>query len=294
MAGKNDKRPIIIKKVKKVAGGHHGGAWKVAYADFTTAMMAFFMLLWLLNVSEKVTLQGLADYFTPSNASMSNSSGSGDILAGTSLADEGANASGAVSVTVPPDAAAKVEEQPDEDNDSSKWQAKVVEREDNALKAAEADLKIAIQQNPDLRRFQDHLVVEQTPDGMRIQIMDHDRRPMFKNGTAELYGFARDMFTAVADVLDRLPNRMVITGHTDASPSAGRDYGNWELSADRANAVRRVLAKARVSRDRFSQVVGKAATEPLFPDNPFRAENKRVSILVLREAPAFDPNFGKR
>ncbi|MFZ5609370.1 MAG: flagellar motor protein MotB [Pseudomonadota bacterium] len=307
MAAKSEERPIIIKRVKKVAGGHHGGAWKVAYADFVTAMMAFFMLLWLLNVSDAETLQGLADYFTPSNASMSNSSGAGDILAGTAFDKDGASAAASANLTVPTATTQKVNTEgedaggPTQNNESEvvvddrAWQANVVTREDKMFAAVEDSLKAAIQKTPELLQYKDQLIIEQTPEGLRIQLVDKDRRSMFKRGSAELYPFAIRLLETVGQVVQSLPNRISVTGHTDATPSAANaDYSNWELSADRANAARRVLSRGGVSRDRFSQVTGKAATEPLFPDNPLRAENKRVSILILREAPVVDPNFGRK
>ncbi|GAB4140023.1 MAG: flagellar motor protein MotB [Sphingomonadales bacterium] len=290
---KDGERPIIIKKVKKVSGGHHGGAWKVAYADFVTAMMAFFMLLWLLNVSEKETLQGLADYFTPSNASMSNASGAGDILAGTALESEGAKSSGAIAGVTPADT---VKEETDSENQvtAQNWDPKINEREDRALTQLEAQIKAAIQETPDLNQHQDQLIVEQTPEGLRIQLIDKDGRPMFRQGSSELYGFAERMLRTIAGVIQTLPNRMAISGHTDAIPTRGdARYSNWELSADRANSARRVLSGAGVSKDRFSEVTGKAATEPLFPDAPMRPENKRIAILLLREAPVLDPGFGR-
>lgn len=301
-------QPILIKKVKKISGGgHHGGAWKVAYADFVTAMMAFFMLLWLLNVSEKETLQGLADYFTPSNASMSNSSGAGDILAGTALADEGASNAGSIRVTVTTSASRETDTEGENKGglgesrevemvqDSRNWQAKIVTEEDKLFAAVEDTIKSAIQQSPELLKHKDQIIIELTPEGLRIQLTDKDKRPMFKRGSAELYPFAAVLLQTVGQVVQTLPNRIALTGHTDATGGGSNsNYSNWELSADRGNSARRVLARSGVSRDRFSEVTGKAATEPLFPDEPNRAENKRVTLLVLREAPVVDPDFGAR
>lgn len=307
MAANSNERPILIKKVKKVSGGgHHGGAWKVAYADFVTAMMAFFMLLWLLNVSEKETLQGLADYFTPSNASMSNASGAGDILAGTALADEGASNAGSIRITVPNSTAQETDTQgeskggPSQDREAEivqqnrNWQAKIVTQEDKMFEAVEDALKAALQKSPELLKHQDQIIVELTPEGLRIQLTDKDQRPMFKRGSADLYPFAIHLLETVGKVVQTLPNRVALTGHTDSTGGSNPLYSNWELSSDRANSSRRVLAGSGVSRDRFSEVTGKAATEPLFPDQPNRAENKRVTLLVLREAPVVDPDFGAR
>lgn len=298
--GDKDQRPIIIKRVKKVAGGHHGGAWKVAYADFVTAMMAFFMLLWLLSVSDEVTLQGLADYFTPSNATMSNSSGSGSILGGTALEKEGAKSSGAVALTLP-----TASPQQNEDADqtaidnremttTSAWDTKLPPTPDAQLAKVEDDLKTAIQETPELNKYKDQILLEQTPDGLRIQLIDRDQRPMFKPASAELYSFAERLFRNLGGVIQGMPNRIAVFGHTDSAPGMeNAGYSNWELSADRANAARRVLVGGGVSRDRLSEVVGKADSEPLYPDASERPENRRISILLLREAPVLAPDMGR-
>ena len=300
MAKKGDEKPsIFIKKVKKVAGGHHGGAWKVAYADFVTAMMAFFMLLWLLSVSDKVTLQGLADYFTPSNSTMSNSSGSGSILAGTAMESEGAKSSGSVTMAMPSASPQKESEaeqasmESQSQSASSSWQTKLPPQPDAKLLQAEDDLKTAIQSTPELNRYKDQISMEQTPDGLRIQLVDRDQRPMFRPGTAELYPFAERMMRVVGGVIQGLPNRISIQGHTDSTGAQSESlYGNWELSADRANASRRALRSAGVPVDRFAEVTGRASTDPLYPDDPLRPENRRISVLIIREAPVMAPNFG--
>ncbi len=284
-----EKRPIIIKKIKKVAGGHHGGAWKVAYADFVTAMMAFFMMLWLLNISDKETLEGLADYFTPTTASTSSSSGSGAVLGGTSLSTDGAQSSGAVAVDI--NAPPPTEASQDEDAEAAEaFESKINERENAMFEDAADRIRQAVQQSPELTQHEDQILIEQTPDGMRIQIIDKDRRSMFQEGTADMYGYATRLIEEVGTVVEKMPNRVAIMGHTDASTLRGEaNYTNWELSADRANAARRVLRASGVSTDRFSEATGKAATEPLFPDSPFRPENRRITILVLREAPVLAP-----
>lgn len=300
----SDERPIIIKKVKKVSGGgHHGGAWKVAYADFTTAMMAFFMLLWLLNVSDEVTLAGLADYFTPTNASMSNSSGAGGILGGQSMESEGASRSGSSTITFdatpqnpnvtePEEAESGKSYQEGEDKGKKSYEANIVTREDKMFGQVQDALKSAIQEAEMLKKHQDQIIIEQTPEGLRIQLIDKDRRSMFKLGSAELYPFAEELLTMVGKVIQGLPNRIAISGHTDSSPTSPGAYGNWELSSDRANAARRVISASKVRPDRFSEVTGRASTDPLFPDEPLRPENKRVTLLLLREAPVLAPSFG--
>ncbi|MGK2285890.1 flagellar motor protein MotB [Pedomonas sp. V897] len=297
--GDNAARPIIIKKVKKTAHGRHGGAWKVAYADFVTAMMAFFMLLWLLTISDKVTLQGIADYFTPSNATMSNASGAGGILAGTALESEGAKASGSNLTATPSSSPSKDSKDSEDARNQSRqedqaptYEMKLPPTPDARLLKAEDDLKTAIQETPDLAKYRDQILLEQTPEGLRIQLIDRDERPMFRPGTATPYPFYVRILQTVADVVKAMPNRISITGHTDGAVYANEgQYGNWELSADRANATRRVLRDAGVRPDRMAEVTGRAATQPLYPDAPNRPENRRVAILLLREAPALAPAF---
>ncbi len=295
---KGDQRPIIIKRVKKVAAPHHSGSWKVAYADFVTAMMAFFMLLWLLTVTDKQTLSGIADYFTPSSATMSNSSGSGSILGGTAMQKDGAMSQGSIALATPTEAqeARDKESQSDASDNagkSDKWQADPPNNTpDPQLVAAQQDIKSAIQNAPTLAEFQDQILMEITPEGLKIELVDKDRRPMFKSGTAELYPYGQSLIRTIGEVVAGLTNRVQVTGHTDNAASSNSSYSNWELSADRANTARRTLRAAHVLDDRFAEVTGKASTEPLFPDTPDRAENRRIGFLVLREAPVVAPTFG--
>ncbi|GER07644.1 chemotaxis protein MotB [Iodidimonas muriae] len=295
VAKKDDQRPIVIKKVKKGGGGgHHGGAWKVAYADFVTAMMAFFMLLWLLNVSDKETLEGLADYFSPSSASVSGTSGSGKPLAGTVIGSQGAlDASSSITQIQgpPPSAQTDADDQSQAEDSSETPKADFADKlQDGAMNALEETLRQAIQDSPELAQHKDQVLIEQTPEGVRIQITDKDGRSMFRDSTADLFGYAQRLIREIGAIVSTLPNRIAIMGHTDGGTyGAGSDYTNWELSADRANSARRVLSRTGVSSDRFSEVTGKAATEPLYPTDTFRAENRRITILVLREAPVVSP-----
>lgn len=297
---KSDVRPVIIRRVKKVrrAATHHSGAWKVAYADFTTAMMAFFMLLWLLTVSDKVTLHGIADYFAPSTATMSSSSGSGGILGGTAAETKGAKSAGSISVavaaaTAPANSDADHSAQSNDKNDTgSNWQAKMPPQSiDSEMLRAEADIKTAIQQTSELSQYQDQLVLEQTPEGLRIHLTDVDQRPMFHSGNADMYPFSVALIRRIGDIVSQMPNRIAIQGHTDSAGANGK-YSNWELSSDRANAARRVLSDAHVSNDRIAEVTGKGSGDPLYPDNQGRPENRRITIVLLREAPVVAPNFG--
>ncbi|MCF6214819.1 MAG: flagellar motor protein MotB [Emcibacter sp.] len=289
----DDARPIIIKRIKKVSGGAHGGAWKVAYADFVTAMMAFFMLLWLLNATTKEQKEGLAEYFTPTTASTSSSSGSDGILGGVSLNSDGAQAS-AVTVSIPAteEVAAKETDKEDTVSEEAKFAAMVAKKEQAYFEQMSEEIKVAIQESPELSKLQDQMLLDITEDGMRIQLVDKDNRAMFRSGSAELYNYAEKMIQAVAAIVVKMPNRISITGHTDAAPFTSRkNYSNWELSADRANATRRVLSAANVSVNRIAEVLGKASTEPLLPDRPMRAENRRITILLLRESPSLPADF---
>jgi len=287
-------RPIIIKRIKKVSGGAHGGAWKVAYADFVTAMMAFFLLLWLLNSTSKEQKEGLADYFTPTTASTNAESGSGDILGGVSLNTDGAQDS-AVTVSIPSTPTEVNSEKADQQQNTSeeeKFAELAAKKEQDYFEQMSEALKASIQESPELSKLQDQLLIDITEDGMRIQLVDKDKRALFRSGSAELYKYAEKMIQTVAAIVVKMPNRISISGHTDASPFTSRkNYGNWELSADRANTTRRVLSTSNVSANRFSEVLGKAATEPLLPDQPLRPENRRITILLLRESPTLPAGF---
>ena len=287
-------RPIIIKRIKKVSGGAHGGAWKVAYADFVTAMMAFFMLLWLLNSTTKEQKEGLAEYFTPTTASTSSSSGSGGVLGGVSLNTDGAQAS-AVTVAIP---TTTTEEKSDgeseqrEKSEEEKYAELMARKEQNYFEQMSEDLKVAIQRSPELSQLKDQLLIDITEDGLRIQLVGKDNRALFRPATAELYKYAEKMIRKIATIVVKMPNRISITGHTDSVPFTSRaNYSNWELSSDRANASRRVLSDSGVESNRIAEVMGKAATEPLLPDRPQRAENRRITILMLRESPTLPASF---
>lgn len=300
MADEEVPRPII-KKIKKVqGGGHHGGAWKVAYADFTTAMMAFFMLLWLLNVAPPETLAGLADYFSPTTAAVSGRTGS-DAVNAPSSDSIGNNPSPVVAITVPgppqsgPDEGDKRGSDaegggdPNFPNDRS---VRLQAQEDAAFAQMQEQLRLAMQQSPELAEMSDQLIMEITEDGMKIQLLDKDRRAMFRSGTDELYEFARTLLGEIGKSIQTLPNRVSIQGHTDGGAFVGPNgETNWELSAGRANSARRVLDNSGVSEDRFYEVTGKAGTDPLYPDQPNRTENRRITILVIREAPVVPPNL---
>jgi chemotaxis protein MotB len=271
-------QPIIIKKVKKGGGhAHHGGAWKVAYADFVTAMMAFFLLMWLINTTSPEQKKGIADYFAPATVSQSTS-GSGGILGGTSLGDDGSQADGSVTLAEEPPAPSTAQEA---------MQAAQARRDDAAFSSAAASLRQAMQDLPELAELSKHLLIDETPEGLRIQLVDQEGRSMFDEGSARPNARARTLLKAIAGVVNRLPNRVTITGHTSASLGAGE--GDWKLSADRADASRQVLQASGVDPDRFFQVAGRASSEPLFPDDPTLAGNRRIALVLLREAPVLPP-----
>ena len=315
MAG--NEQAIIIKKVKKQVHGHHGGAWKIAYADFVTAMMAFFLLMWLISMTTPEQKQGLADYFAPPNVSRSTS-GSGGVMGGTAFDSNGARMPGSkpqVMMTKSTPAAPKSPDTDDlraaaagqgtkngeEANHQSASQAqqanlseqKVLNaREERDFESAAESIRQAMRDNPDLADLSRNVIIDETPEGLRIQIVDQEGRSMFPPGYAEPYERTRLLLKTVAKSLLRLPNRVSISGHTDATPYPGHNgYTNWELTSDRANAARRILESAGIQQDRIYQVVGKADSEPLFPEDPFLPGNRRISIVLLREAPVTPPGF---
>jgi chemotaxis protein MotB len=296
-ASATNKAPIVIKKVKKAGGhGHHGGAWKVAYADFVTAMMAFFLLMWLINTTSPDQRRGIAEFFAPAAVS-SSSSGSGGLLAGTALATEGVQNGKGAPVTPSAQGFAQAQdftesiETPEggaEPSDNALARAKAL-REDSDFDRAEMSIRQAIQDLPDLAELSKQVIMEKTPEGLRIQLIDQEGRSMFDPGAAEPNKAARRLLETVAAVAADLPNRVTISGHTDDGPSARPNYSNWDLSADRANAARRVLVGSHLPADRVAAVSGKADAEPLFADDPTLPGNRRISITLLRESPVLPP-----
>ncbi|MCG8596702.1 MAG: flagellar motor protein MotB [Kiloniellales bacterium] len=294
----DENRPIIIKKVKKGGRhGHHGGAWKVAYADFVTAMMAFFLLLWLLNATTEEQKRGIADYFSPHSIAPS-SSGAGGVMGGQSMNLEGSLNSDrspvGITVSIP---SSNEEEDPTEQAEESEAATKrpgelseealereLAEREAAQFEAAEGALRQAIQNVPELRGLVENLVIDQTSQGLRIQIVDREKTSMFPSGSAQMYGRTQQLMELVADAIANLPNRVAIKGHTDATPfSSGSGYSNWELSTDRANASRRALLDAGLDPRRIESVAGRADQEPLIADDPYSPRNRRISVVLLRE-----------
>jgi chemotaxis protein MotB len=287
---------VIIKRIKKGGhGGHHGGAWKVAYADFVTAMMAFFLLMWLINTTTPEQKRGIADYFAPQSIAQTVS-GSGGVLGGKVMGEDNAHAGGAQSVMQkqsppsPPSttkALASGQTQNGGGGTSDPSAQSNSAQDGDFAHAAEA-IRQSVQDNPDLANLSHQLILEQTPQGLRIQLVDQDGRPMFQQGTSEPMPYTRKLLGTVGAIIDALPNRVSISGHTSASDSGGN--GNeWTLSSERANAARAVLQAGGLRSDRIYEVAGKAGSEPLLPEEPSASANRRLSILLLREAPPVPP-----
>jgi chemotaxis protein MotB len=292
-------RPIIIKKVKKGGHGHHGGAWKVAYADFVTAMMAFFLLMWLINTTSPEQKRGIADYFAPASVS-ETTSGSGGILSGTSLGEDGAKQNGSQSIIQdmapdsqnPADGKSKDAAKGSTAAENAAEQAKQ-KQEEAAFASAAQSLRQALQDMPELAELSKNIIIDETPEGLRIQLVDQEGRAMFNQGTATPNDRAKVLLRAISKIINQLPNRISIYGHTSASSGpGGKSEGDWSLSANRADASRKVLQGAGVDADRVYQVSGKATSEPLYPDDPTLPGNRRIAIVLLREAPVLPPDKG--
>jgi chemotaxis protein MotB len=294
-------QPILIKKVKKVSGGgHHGGAWKVAYADFVTAMMAFFLLMWLINTTSPEQKRGIADYFAPASVS-ETTSGSGGILGGTALGNDGTKSAGSSSVIqdLAPDSKNPNDGKNKDASKSSAEQAstealrkELEKREEAAFASAAQSLRQALQDMPELAELSKNILIDQTPEGLRIQLIDQEGRSMFEQGSTKPNPRATLLLRAVSKVINQLPNRISIYGHTSANVGGGKAEGDWTLSAGRAEASRKVLQSAGVDPDRIYQVSGKASSEPLYPDDPALPGNRRIAIVLLREAPVLPPDSG--
>jgi chemotaxis protein MotB len=379
--GKNGGRSVVIKRIEEGGHGHHGGAWKVAYADFVTAMMAFFLLMWLLNATTEEQRRGISDYFNPTHLMARSSSGSGQPFGGQTPNSTGdmTRDTGAVRVERGPqptmidiededDSETAAEPVPrrrappgqDEEQERRGYRAlgliegergggaagqraareagteaevleraraaaaregremeaadiaraaaaiaareptpadlaraaeaalraEVARREEEALRETAEALRQAVGGDPQLADLARHLMIEQVPEGLRIQLVDAERVPMFSVGNASPNERLRALIGRVAQAVAPLPNRIAISGHTDDSPFRGGERTNWDLSAERANTTRRLLTEAGLPDRRIESVTGMAYRQPLVPENPGAAANRRVSILLLRESPA--------
>jgi chemotaxis protein MotB len=347
---RGDKRPApIIRREGSEQAPHHGGAWKVAYADFVTAMMAFFLIMWLLNATTEDQRKGLADYFSPSNLMSHASSGTGLAFGGRTAFDQGALVSdrGAVQVV---DGTRPIVTQPEADpgNDPAEDEpapgrtapasqaapaplkgeaarsarplaetgAKEIREAASGVTPAPAEssakppkaanpaakvetaeqfehaveeIRRKLQSDPALAAIAKQVLVDVTPKGLRVQLLDADQQSMFATGSAEPNERARLVIQKLVPVLQNLPGGLAIEGHTDAAPYPGPERTNWELSAERANAARRMLTEAGVPAARIQEVTGHADHDLLVPNQPFAAANRRIAIIVLRPA-AKPPN----
>jgi chemotaxis protein MotB len=294
---KEGKAPII-KKIKKGHGhGHHGGAWKVAYADFVTAMMAFFLLMWLLNATSQEQRLGIANYFNPVTVTTVNISGSGGVLGGTTAGPDGALEKNSTTMSVSPSMTPPQDtaDGPDADYPTSarevaedkKLDELIAKKEEEEFKRVEESLREKVNADVELSKLSENLLIERTPEGLRIQIIDQDKIEMFAVGSAQMFDYTQKILTKVAEVVRQLPNKIAISGHTDGRQySPGATYTNWELSSDRANAARRALVQANIPESRIARVVGRADREHLIPNDPMDAKNRRLSIVILTETKA--------
>ena len=373
MSGKGgDKRPIVVRREEVVEGGHHGGAWKVAYADFVTAMMAFFLLMWLLNATSDDQRRGIADYFSPMNPLAHAASGTGLPFGGKTPFEEGNYISNLGTVSVTPghstspsapdapavDATPQVHGATDIDPDSlsegtkpfdphgrvdsdpqrratklpgagqsdssarvspdaralalvgvktkeaqavtaraeqqaEQLRAQREQQEKASLQAAAEQIRQAIRGDKLLTDLSHQVTVDITPEGLRIQLLDEDRTPMFASGASVMQDRARQLLLKVAPVLAGMTEQISISGHTDAAPFRGTDRTNWELSSERANATRRLLVEAGLPETRFRSVTGNADRDPLLPSDPMAAANRRIAIVVLRSVPQAAADTGR-
>lgn len=275
----DSQRPIIVKRVKKHARGHHGGAWKIAYADFVTAMMAFFLLMWLLGSTTSSDLKGIAEYFqTPLRVALMGGSGSGD---SSSLVKGGGQ-----DLTHADGQQKKGEIREEKKTINLKAaEAELARKEALKLRDLKERIESAIENNAALKQFSKQMLLDITTEGLRIQIVDEYNRPMFASGSAQLQSYSRDILREIGKALNDVPNRISISGHTDAQAYSGgtKGYSNWELSADRANAARRELIGGGLDETRVLRVVGLSSAVLFDPDNPLNPMNRRISIIVMNK-----------
>ncbi len=272
-------RPIIVKRIKKVAGGHHGGAWKIAYADFVTAMMAFFLLMWLLGSTTKGTLQGIAEYFqTPLKVALAGGEGSGD----SSSIIKG----GGKDITASEGQVKKSDADRNKKNYNLKDAEAALALADAArLKVLKEKIEAVIEASPLLKQYKKQLLLDMTTDGLRIQIVDEQNRPMFASAKADLEPYTKEILHEIGKALNEVPNKISLSGHTDASSysSGDRGYSNWELSSDRANASRRELILGGMDEDKVLRVVGLSSAVLFNKEDPLDPINRRISIIVMNK-----------
>lgn len=273
-------QPIIIKKVIKKGGhGHHGGAWKVAYADFVTAMMAFFLLMWLLGSTDEATKKGISEYFQdPYKVSLNGGEGVGDR---TSIIQGGGD-----------DLTTKDQGQVDrgqpitsEEISEEELARRAEQLEKEKLEKLKEKIQEMVEANPNLNEYKEQIRLESTPEGLKIQVIDAKNRPMFKLASSGIEPYAQMILRELAPVINELPNKVTINGHTDALPypTNRTGYSNWELSSDRANVARQQLTQGGFSEDKVLRVVGLSSSIPYNAENPTDPMNRRISIIVMNK-----------
>ncbi|KXS33764.1 MAG: OmpA/MotB domain protein [Candidatus Gallionella acididurans] len=277
----DNKKPIVIKRIKKVVGGHHGGAWKIAYADFVTAMMAFFLLMWLLGSTTKGDLKGISEYFkTPLKVALTGGSGSGDsssILKGGG--QDLTRSEGQVKQGELPTEKKIVNLKAAQQEFLRKEREKEIEK----LRELKANIEKAIENNLNLLKFKNQILLDITTEGLRIQIVDEQNRPMFQSGRAKLEPYTKEILHELGKMLNDVPNKVSLSGHTDAAAYGGgsKGYSNWELSADRANASRRELILGGMAEEKIVRVVGLSSAVLFNKDDPLSPVNRRISLIVM-------------
>ncbi|KQP13766.1 flagellar motor protein MotB [Pseudorhodoferax sp. Leaf267] len=283
MAGDAKKlQPIIVKKIKKSGHAAHGGAWKIAYADFVTAMMAFFLLMWLLGSTSEGDKKGLSDYFNaPLKVSMQGGSGAG--ASNSILPGGGKDLTEKTGQTMRGQSDDPMKRRMAEESSKAEAARQDAQRIENLRTRIEA----LITNSPKLNEYRSQIQLETTPDGLQIQIVDDQNRPMFDSGSALVKPYMREILREIGAALNGVENRISLAGHTDSKPygNGDRGYSNWELSADRANASRRELVAAGMPDEKLGRVVGLAASRLLDTQNPGAPVNRRITLTVMtREA----------
>ncbi|HNK04742.1 MAG TPA: flagellar motor protein MotB, partial [Accumulibacter sp.] len=280
----DDVRPIIIKRVKKVAGGHHGGAWKIAYADFVTAMMAFFLLMWLLGSTASGDLKGIAEFFqNPLKIAAQGGSGTGD--SSSVLKGGGKDLTRSAGQVKAGDIEAKSKQLTVKETNAESARKVFEQQERLMLGELKESIEKLIESNPALKQFKSQLLLDITSEGLRIQIVDEQNRPMFDTSSAEVKPYTKVILREIGKVLNAVPSRISLAGHTDAAQFGGGEKGfsNWELSANRANASRRELIAGGMDEHKVLRVVGLASTVLLDKNDPLSSVNRRISIVVLNK-----------
>ncbi len=277
--------PIIIKRVKKHGHGHHGGSWKVAFADFATAMMAFFLLMWLMGSTSEEQKGAISEYFNNPSAVP----GSSTVPSPTSIQGPGGASTSMIQLgggmELHKTAAATEEAHPTDIASTSEEALRMAELQADAerLEGLMGQLRDAIDTRETLAKFKDQILLDVTPEGVRIQIVDHERRSMFPLGSATLEAFSARILRELAGIVNGVPNRLSVSGHTDIRPYVKLNYSNWELSADRANAARRALVSGGLPPDKIGRVVGLASSVLLDAQAPDSPINRRISIIVMNK-----------